>query len=468
MESLAVRHLICNHTTYGMVMPVRNPPISTSFAKFGAQNRNNSFVLHSKKSNFQGEISELYTTIRILARTDSCSSSYPYNSTTSDFQGYAKPVRLLPAHEVKPTTDSSLESLVTSFKEDELQTLYTLTIQTSNYYGSGLTNSNAGILLCLVDENGDSILQRISATSNTHSKDNDPSDLLHFTRGAINHFTFQGPAIRKLEALWIGLESGQWRPAGVRIICWSQSNQNNNNPYGIFQYDFITDDILLGDENDISMVELRPNLVTNLSGNNLTLNQTFTQPSFQSNEESMKEYTDLKFSLLLYDALLIITGSTVSSFFGGENGGLAFLTGGIGGFLYLLLLQRSVDELASPVLTRTGGLDEMFGRFKGQVAVLVLALGVAVVVVKLGSGDGSVVLTPKDVVVGMIGFLSSKVAVVLAAFKPLPAVGQYHNCYTPIPPIRYTYSGYHFVSQKNIVGDDKNKMKAPKGNKGNQ
>ncbi|KAJ9555401.1 hypothetical protein OSB04_010015, partial [Centaurea solstitialis] len=397
MESLAVKHSICNcnHPTYGMLIP----PISTRFASigFGARNR---FVLHSKKSKFQ------------------------------DFQGYARPARLLPAYEVKPTTDSSLEKLAASFKEDRLESLYKLTIQTSNYYGSGLTDPNSGILLCLVDENGDSILQRIAATlSSDHtlqSNDNDASEIVHFRRGSVDHFTFKGPPIGKLNALWIGLESGQWRPAGVSVISWSRSslNENNDNPYAIFRYDFMAEDILLGDGNDTSMVELKPDMVTELTGDNLTINQnifpTSWNPTNLSNEESMKEYADLKFSLLLYDALLIVAGSTIASFSAGENAAFAFLTGGIGGFLYLLLLQRSVDELPSPVLDRTGGLDRMFGRFKGQVTTLVLALAFAVIVVKLGSGDQSLVLTPKDVVLGMMGFLSSKVAVVLAAFKPLP------------------------------------------------
>lgn len=113
---------------------------------------------------------------------------------------------------MKPTTESSLEKLVTSFKEDTLECLYKLTIHTSNYYGSGLTDSNSGILMCLVDKNGDSILQRISATSSTdhslQSNDKDSSSLLHFQRGSVDHFTFEGPAIGKLEALWIGLDSG--------------------------------------------------------------------------------------------------------------------------------------------------------------------------------------------------------------------------------------------------------------------
>lgn len=212
----------------------------------------------------------------------------------------------------------------------------------------------------------------------------------------------------------------------MTIVSWSRSpsKENQNHDYNIFQYDFMADDILLGDSSDTSMVELRPDIITKLSEDNLTLNQPpsslWSATNFISNEESMKEYADLKFSLLLYDALLVVTGSTIASFTAGENAAFAFLTGGIGGFLYLLLLQRSVDELPSPVLDRTGGLDQMFGRFKGQVAVLVLALAFAVIVVRIGSGDESLVLTPKDLVLGMMGFLSSKVAVVLAAFKPLP------------------------------------------------
>ncbi|KAJ0858432.1 putative PLAT/LH2 domain superfamily protein [Helianthus annuus] len=395
MESLVAKHFNCIHT----VIPLRNPPISTPIAKIRAH-RNTSFPLRSKKSNFQ------------------------------DFQGYAKPARLLPADEVKPTTETSLQKLVTSFKEDTHECLYKLTIRTSNYNGSDLSDSSSGILLCLVDKNGDSILQRISATASTdnplQSNDQDTSDLVQFRRGGVDHFTFEGPAIGLLEALWIGLDSGQWRLAGTSVTCWSRhsSNEDETHDYSIFQYDFMADNVLLGDRNDTSMVELRPDIITNISTDNITLDQNISESSLltstTTNEESMKEYADLKFSLLLYDALLIVTGSTIASFTAGENAAFAFLTGGIGGFLYLLLLQRSVDELPSPVLDRTGGLDQMFGRFKGQVTTLALALAFAVIVVKLGSGDESLILTPKDIVVGMMGFLSSKVAVLLAAFKPLP------------------------------------------------
>ena len=52
-----------------------------------------------------------------------------------------------------------------------------------------------------------------------------------------------------------------------------------------------------------------------------------------SNEERMEEYANLKRSLLLYDAILILLGSSVFS-------AIAFFFGRTFGFLYLLLLQR--------------------------------------------------------------------------------------------------------------------------------
>lgn len=195
------------------------------------------------------------------------------------------------------------------------------------------------------------------------------------------------------------------------------------------EYKFEVEDTLLGEGSDISMVELRPCLITEFSGDNLTLlNKYLAEPNSvttdgTSKEESMREYANLKLSLLFYDALLILSGSSLASFSAGENAAFGFLTGGTIGFLYLLLLQRSVDGLPAPAsksIDRKGKLDQLFGRFKGPVSTLVLAFIFAAVAVKYGSGDGAVDLTPKELLFGMLGFLSCKVAVVLAAFKPMP------------------------------------------------
>lgn len=397
-----MRHLI---STPLNSYPIKYPRNSSRVREIGTQFGQFPFVLHSKRSGFQ------------------------------DFQGYAKPSRLLPASEVKVWTDSSLEKWVTSFKEGRLDSLYKIKLRTSSFYGSALTDINAGILLCLVDENGESILQRIPSVSRIDhgikSEDKAVSDGFHFQRGSVDEFAFVGPKLGKIQAVWVSLESGQWRLGGVSLSVISQLQppleESNEGQYDNLQYDFMIEDVLLGEGSEMSMVELRPRQVTKLCGDRFNVNESLSQSTSSgssniSNEESMKEYTDLKLSLLLYDALIITAGSAIASFSAGENAAFAFLTGGMGGFVYLLLLQRSVDGLPSPAsvsVDGTGILDKIFGRYKGQVTGLVLAVAFAVIAVKFGSEDEGLSLTPKDILLGMMGFLASKVAVVAAAFKPL-------------------------------------------------
>ena len=198
--------------------------------------------------------------------------------------------------------------------------------------------------------------------------------------------------------------------------------------YTGFHCDFELEDVLLGEGSDSSMLELRPILVTELAGNDpfiffskgISDGTPLINPEI-SNEESMKEYADLKFSLLLYDAILIIFGTSVVSISTGANSGFAFLIGGIGGFLYLLLLQRSVDGLPTPELGTSNrrGPNPNFDRFKGLISRVALAIGFAIFAARYSLGDLEMMLTPMELIVGMMGFLACKVSVVLAAFKPM-------------------------------------------------
>lgn len=73
---------------------------------------------------------------------------------------------------------------------------------------------NAGILLCLIDERGNSVLQRVPAsmmTDSDHSKEKDTLDspeILRFQRGSFDEFVFKGPKLGRLEAVWLSVESG--------------------------------------------------------------------------------------------------------------------------------------------------------------------------------------------------------------------------------------------------------------------
>ena len=201
-----------------------------------------------------------------------------------------------------------------------------------------------------------------------------------------------------------------------------------------YDFDFDVEDILLGEGSDVSMVELRSCLVTEFSGldsfgllssRNIPQSASLASQGI-SNEESMREYSDLKFSLLLYDTMLIFVGTQISSLSGGEKAGFAFLASGIGGFLYLLLLQRSVDELPSSSERNPNKREGIFGQYKGPLSSLALAF--AILGVKYySSGDVPLELTPREVVVGMMGFIVCKVAVILAAFKPMEIVLKENN-----------------------------------------
>lgn len=217
----------------------------------------------------------------------------------------------------------------------------------------------------------------------------------------------------------------------LTVICGCQLSLQEQHgdelKYSGFQYDFQTEDLLLGEGDGVSMMELRPCFATKLSRvDSFTFfGKSLSQPNLLenhgiSNEESMREYADLKISLLLYDAMLIFVGTSVASFSGGESTAFAFFTGGVGGFLYLLLLQRSIDGLPAPtsVSSKTQGSDPV--AFNGPVSSLALVIGVALFLVKYSSGDFPLALTPKELIVGMVGFLACKVAVVLAALKPVP------------------------------------------------
>ena len=115
---------------------------------------------------------------------------------------------------MKLCTSTLIEKVSLSLKEDKSKSLFRLKLGTSNIYGSSLSNLNAGVLLCVIDEHGNSILQRIPANLMTghftESGDINDVDLLHFQRGSVDEFIFEGPKISRVKALWVSVESGKF------------------------------------------------------------------------------------------------------------------------------------------------------------------------------------------------------------------------------------------------------------------
>ncbi|KAK1307255.1 hypothetical protein QJS10_CPA10g00279 [Acorus calamus] len=347
-----------------------------------------------------------------------------------DFQNFRRPSRLLPATDIMIYKES-WEDLLLTVEVDKSCSFFMVQLCTSSDFGSSLSNSNSAILLCLIDTNGDSILQRIPSMSVQHvvKAGMVASEQIHFQRGSVDMVTFKGPQLDKIEALWIGVESGSWRLGGVNltIISGAESISSENGEeklYSGWHYDFEQGDVQIGEDMGASMVELKPSFVTELAGIDFStlLNMNFLQSSTPlglktSNEISMKEYSNLKLSLLVYDVALVFAGTSIAAFTFGDDTAFAFFIGGMFGFFYLLSLQRSVDGLSAS--TSSENLSQLISGFKGPLTNLALILASFIIAVKYGFGSEFVVLKPLDLLVGVAGFLSCKVAVVMAAFKPM-------------------------------------------------
>ncbi|XP_010932956.1 uncharacterized protein [Elaeis guineensis] len=360
-------------------------------------------------------------------------------SKFQDFQDFAKPSHLLPAEEAIIYKYISGER-VSSLELDSSSSFYVLELHTSKDFGSGLSDINAALLLCLIDVNGDSLLQRVCAVSLEHTKQKNDmtfSEVVHFQRDSVDIVTFNGPKLEKIEAFWIGLESGSWRLNDMQLtvingpLSLSKSIECiSESQFEGWQYKFEANNILLGERGGLSITELRPLLITELPWNEFsTLLNKHSQPATSltnaktSIEDGMKEYADLKFSLLLYDLILILSGSSILVLTAGEKASFSYLLGGICGFLYLLLLQRSVDGLSVPMSSSSDGEMEnfvlSFGGFKRPWLGLAVFVAASALAVKHGLGGSSLEFRPTELFIGVAGFLTCKIAVVLAAFKPI-------------------------------------------------
>ncbi|XP_057824556.2 uncharacterized protein LOC131036642 [Cryptomeria japonica] len=401
-------------------------------------------------------------------------------------EAFVQPLKLLPSTPANYSLTTSLEEELHSLS-DFSQTLYRVELITSNDSSSDLSDTNAGILVCIIGENGNSIIQRFPAilpTSQVFSSDmseivQQNCNRLHFQRGSVDGLTFWGPDIGKLVAIWIGPESGSWRLSRVSVLVIPPSQRvdirsdnlekqkcENVGLYYIFQ----TNEVMLGDGGD-SAVELRASRVQEVSGNdmwtmfqNSSMHRTMTssKDAGKLQQESLKYYKDLKISLLLYNAILVASGTLIAAIAGNQEISNGFAIGGTFGFIYLLLLQGAVDKLPGPPsfesqsypgsaknnslfqdndISRgsrvekqgqdmdmeysnlssleTKKFQDSFSGFRGPLTRLSWIIAILFLTSKYASGKVMITLKPQELLAGAAGFLTCKVAAVMASFRTI-------------------------------------------------
>ncbi|KAF0897475.1 hypothetical protein E2562_037521, partial [Oryza meyeriana var. granulata] len=247
--------------------------------------------------------------------------SFSKSSSLQDPVTSVKPSRLLETDELCIFRNNVPEEIISSVRLEESDAFYMLELSTSREFSSSLLDKNAAVLICLIDADGDSLLQRIPAIYWNHSAQGRKAEqLLPFQSGSVDVVTFKGSKLQRIKEIWIGLESGSWR---INNLSLKVIHGPLNTPpdleaipglkFNGLLYTFDKISILLG-EDGASVVEARPVAVTDLSGISLSdlqegqLSSASTTSSIQeTKEDGLKEYADLKQSLLLYDLAIVIT-----------------------------------------------------------------------------------------------------------------------------------------------------------------
>jgi len=137
-------------------------------------------------------------------------TSLSKGSSLQDIVPSVKPSRLLPTEELKTYPNTVPEDIFSTIRLDDSDAFYVLELRTSRAFSSSLLDKNSAILICLIDVDGDSLLQRIpaiylgQATPGIKAEQSMP-----FQSGSVDAVTFKGSKLQRIKEVWIGLESGQ-------------------------------------------------------------------------------------------------------------------------------------------------------------------------------------------------------------------------------------------------------------------
>ncbi|KAH7440299.1 hypothetical protein KP509_04G100200 [Ceratopteris richardii] len=381
---------------------------------------------------------------------------------------FKEPNWLLPMEKTRQSNDKN---------EWPNRSLFEFIVTTSKDYGSGMSDPNTGILIAVIGEEGGCFMHRIpvidcSITSETdewsHESIGSSLSLCRFQRGAKDVFFFHGPDVGKLEAVWIAPEEGTWRIQNLMLKVLPEGCDKDYLPISenrgskIMQYHFVCEEALIGENELNSALELHVHSVSEIpyeeflvTDSDESVNQTILN---QKREEGMKEYEELKSLLLTYDAVLIIAGSAIASLIGTKEVFEGYLIGGILGFLYLLILERAVDQLQvqssssvsiqddqivsvqneikdsteNPSVTiNKRGVEpaQVFSVFRTPLTKLSGFLAVSVLLVKALNQDNQV-LSKEMLFAGVIGFMMTKAATILASSVPMLSRKRLHSSKT--------------------------------------
>lgn len=223
--------------------------------------------------------------------------------------------------------------------------------------------------------------------------------------------------------------TGTWRLEQATVImmpCEGREESGLDPQKGLIHV-FNGRDIFVGDGVEHSAIELKPDLVLECNGPEdpaiLAVKvpieaKKSPQESAMLREASMREYESLKLLLLGSTACMVGGGTLGLYLLGVPDIAQGFAVGGAGGFLYLLLIQRAVDQIPSPDQPESLKNSGIFSilKVKSPAATFALIVGLALLVTRASQASTVISIPPPALLAGSLGFFTSKIAVFLAAF----------------------------------------------------
>lgn len=256
---------------------------------------------------------------------------------------------------------------------------YRMRISVAPGRSAGLSEWSASVNLVLVGSAGEAALHTLEA----------PGGAYRFAAGATEHVEFEAPDVGPIECVWVAPTAGTLEVSRAEVFVGQAAA-----PVAL-----VASAAAAGDA--VSQLMLPP------------------APRRAVREEGLAEYSRLKERVVGIHASLVGLGTAAAVTTGHADAATAFAAGGAVGLLYLQLLQLGVDAIpgadAPPIETVEDAAAEGVGAALASPAFRLAAVGTALLALAQGSVSTGDDLSRTDFVLGVVGFLTYKLAVVGAA-----------------------------------------------------
>ncbi|KAK9828601.1 hypothetical protein WJX72_000987 [[Myrmecia] bisecta] len=323
-------------------------------------------------------------------------------------------------------------------------TVYTLRLCTGFGRGAGLTDPLAGVLVCLIGQDGSSCLHRIPPLNDPETTAAELEEICkvadkedganctavrrpskpvaikqRFQSGSIDEISFLGPELGPLNSIMVAPEGGSWQLDEIsvasartghmdRFICREAVGEGNASNAG-FLAPVPVDSVVYGSGESAVVLSKEQAAALHRMG--------------------MLDYSELKSRLNIATSALVVIGTGVAYTVGDWEVALPFAMGGMGGLFYQWSLQQGVDAIPAPAdITKRILLPSAGARVKRIVgsttfrffAVTVAALGLvgALEYASGQQGGGTNIDEARQVLIGIMGFLMYKLALVGVSAAP--------------------------------------------------